>query len=300
MEPGKRRVRRHPHGCIFAFGRVVQLRAQRARRARASATELQADGCRDTRLPDRCGRAGSPGWAVAGTAPRRGRGDARRRGRRTSQLDVRLIESVCERGRPPSPSRGGCSDPAVRVRPEGPTQRPDHRRACQRHRRRCLIVTRCAGICGSRCGNAPTPLAWTLAVVPPGLCGRAGTLHSSRLRGGSGRCRRRTADGVLPTVANLFCMVLLAWSAGSAGTGLGIFGALAAGMAVWGSRHYPGNWPSPGASRAVGVRGFRVVGARPRRPRRVRPGRELRADLDARVDRPAARSDSASRASCTT
>ena len=92
--------------------------------------------------------------------------------------------------------------------------------------------------------EAPTPLAWALAVVLPACTvvrKRFTLLACSVAAAGVGAA---LLTGVLPTVANLLCIVLLAWSAGTAGRPAVwlVFGALAAGMAVWGAQHYRDTW----------------------------------------------------------
>ena len=86
-------------GCLFAYGRVVQLRAQGAQRARASETELQAADAAilATRIvADERARLGGQSLGLLRTAVEGMRADA---AAARVELDVRLIESVCERGR---------------------------------------------------------------------------------------------------------------------------------------------------------------------------------------------------------
>jgi len=232
-------------GCIFVYGRVVQLRAQRAERARRSEMQLQsADTATlaDRIVADERARLGGQSLGLLRAAVEGMRSDA---AAARETLDVRLIEAVCERGRLAVTELRWLlgilrSEPVADRR----MKRPDLRgRALNIVVAAALLVT-CVWELWFQVWEPPTPLAWALAVIFP-VCvavrRRYTTLACSVAAAGVGAA---LLTGILPTIGNLFCMVLLAWSAGSAGRPViwGIFGALAAGTAVWGSRHDPGNW----------------------------------------------------------
>ena len=159
-------------------------------------------------------------------------------------LDVRLIESVCQRGRQAVTELRWLLG-ILRSEPD----RPPDAKARSPGRTVTVIVAVGLLVLGVlelwfQVWDSPTPLAWTLAVVLPVCTVVRGRLTAARLLVAAAGVGAALLTGVLPTVANLFCIVLLAWSAGTAAHPVWlIFGALAAGMAVWGAQHYAGNWP---------------------------------------------------------
>jgi signal transduction histidine kinase len=275
-------------GCIFAYGRVVQLRAHRAQRAKASETELQrADAGKIAAriVADERARLGGQSLGLLRTAVEGMRSDA---ASARLDLDAHLIDSVCERGRLAVTELrwllGILRSESVADRP---TKVPDRRgRAVNVVVAAALLVV-CVWELWSQVWEPPTPLAWALAVVFP-VCvavrRQYTTLACSVAAAGVGAA---LLAGILPTIGNLFCMVLLAWSAGTAGRPVvwGIFGALAVGTAVWGARHDPGNWEFTLALLALPAFAGFEWSAHDRVARAASAHAEqLRAELDARVE----------------
>ena len=140
----------------------------------------------------------------------------------------------------------------------------------------------------SQVWEPPTPLAWALAVVLPACAvvrRRYTLLACSVAAAGVGAA---LLTGILPTVANLLCMVLLAWSAGIGGAPGGLGGSSERsplGTALWGARHYPGNWPFTLALLALPAFAGFEWSAQDRAARAASAhADELRAELDARVE----------------
>jgi signal transduction histidine kinase len=275
-------------GCIFAYGRVVQLRAQKAGHARRSAAELQATdaGILASRVvADERARLAGQSLGLLRAAVEGMRADA---ASARAELDVSLIESVCQRGRAAVTELRWLlgilrSEPDL----ERPTKRPDYRgRIVNVIVAICLLVTGVLEL-WFQVWEAPTPLAWTLAVVLPACTvvrGRLTLLACSAAAAGVGAA---LLTGILPTVTNLFSIVLLAWSAGTAASAPVwlVFGALATGTAVWGAQHYAGNWPFTLALLAVPAFAGFEWSAQDRAARTASAqADELRADLDARVE----------------
>ncbi|GAA5088643.1 hypothetical protein GCM10025760_11380 [Microbacterium yannicii] len=275
-------------GCIFAYGRVVQLRAQKAQRARASESELQsADAAMlaSRIVADERARLGGQSLGLLRAAVESMRVDA---AAARIELDVRLIDSVCERGR--------LAVTELRwllgiLRSESVADPPMRTSSVRRWIVDVLLATALLVLCvwetWQQVWGPPTPLAWALAVVLPACvvvrrryialaCGLAATGVGAAL-----------LTGILPTVGSLFCMVLLAWSAGSAGRPLvwGIFGALAVGTAIWGARHDPENWEFTLALLALPAFAGFEWSAHDRVARAASAhADELRAELEARVE----------------
>ncbi|MDF2508277.1 MAG: two-component system histidine kinase [Microbacterium sp.] len=275
-------------GCLFAYGRVVQLRAQRARRARASETELQAADAAAVAariVADERARLGGQSLTLLRAAVEGMRSDA---ASARVELDGRLIESVCERGR--------LAVTELRwllgiLRSESVPDRPKKARDLRGRVVNIVVAAALLVLCVWELWNQvwepPTPLAWALAVALP-VCvlarRRFTTLACSAAAAGVATA---LLTGILPTVGNLFCMVLLAWSAGSARSPVvwGIFGALAAGTAVWGARHDPANWEFTLALLALPAFAGFEWSAHDRVARAASAhADELRAELDARVE----------------
>ena len=114
--------------CVFGYGRVVQLRAQRARRATTSAAELQATDAATLAariVADERARLGGQSLGLLRTAVEGMRADA---AAARAELDLSLIESVCRRGRLAVTELRWLlgilrSEPDI----DRPTTRPDHR-----------------------------------------------------------------------------------------------------------------------------------------------------------------------------
>lgn len=274
--------------CVFGYGRVVQFRAQRARRARTSAAELQAtDAAALTAriVADERARLGGQSLGLLRTAVQGMRADA---AAARSDLDVSLIESVCRRGRLAVTELRWLLG-ILRSEPEtaSPTKRPDHRgRVVNVVLAVCLLVTGVWEV-WLQAWQPPTPLAWVLAVVLPACTivrGRFTLLACSVAAMGVGAA---LLTGVLPTIGNLFCIVLLAWSAGTAGrlTVWLVFAALAVGTAAWGAQHYSENWPFTLAVIALPAFAGFEWSAQDRAARAASArAEELRVQLDARVE----------------
>ena len=219
------------------------------------------------------------------------------------ELDERLIESVCERGRLAVTELrwllGILRSESVADRPMKP---PDLRGRVVDIAVAAALLVICVCEVWNQVWEPPTPLAWALAVVFPACVvvrRRYTALACSMAAAGVGAA---LLTGILPTVGNLFCMVLLAWSAGSAGRPV-----------VWGISEQsprvrpcgvPDMTPGTGNSRwrfsrcrhSQGSSGP-VRTALPAPPQLTPTSCAL--SLMPVSNRPAARSDFASRASCT-
>lgn len=274
--------------CIFGYGRIVQLRARRAQSARASAAELQATDAVTLAariVADERARLGGQSLGLLRTAVEGMRVDA---AAARAELDVSLIESVCRRGRLAVTELRWLLG-ILRAAPDvdSPAKRPDHRgRIVNVILAACLLVTYVLEL-WFPVWEPSTPLAWVLAFVLPAcaVAGRRFTLLAcSVAAAGVGAA---LLAGVLPTGASLLCIVLLAWSAGTAGRPAVwlIFGALAAGTAVWGSLHYSENWPFTVALLALPAFAGFEWSAQDRAARAASDrADQLRAQLDARIE----------------
>ena len=163
-------------GSIFAYGRVVQLRAQRARRANTSETEPQAtDAGLGTRIvADERARLGGQSLGLLRTAVEGMRSDAPRR---EVELDASLIESVCQRGRQAVTELRWLlgalrSEPGPTPRRNGPISRGRVVNIVSLTR---LLVAVPVEV-WFQAWEQPTPLAWALAVASR-PCGRLMALH---------------------------------------------------------------------------------------------------------------------------
>jgi signal transduction histidine kinase len=273
---------------VFGYGRVVQLRAQRARSARTSAAELQATDAASLAariVADERARLGGQSLELLRTAVEGMRADA---AAARAELDQGLIDSVCRRGRLAVTELRWLlgilrSEPDIAT----PAKRPDHRgRIVNIVLAACLLVTGVLEL-WFEAWQPSTPLAWVLAFVLPAcaVVGRRSTLLACSVAAAGVGAALLT--GILPTVANLLCIVLLAWSAGTAGRPAVwlIFGALAAGTAAWGAQHYPGNWPFTVALLAVPAFAGWEWSAQDRAARAASArAEELRLQLDARIE----------------
>ena len=274
--------------CVFGYGRVVQLRAQRARSARTSAAALQATDAATLAariVADERARLGGQSLGLLRTAVQGMRADA---AAARAELDPGLIDSVCRRGRlAVTELRWLLGILRSEPEPASPAKRPDHRWPIVNIiLAACLLVTGVLELWFEPFGPS-TALAWLLAFVLPAcaVAGRRFTLLACSVAAAGVGAALLT--GILPTMANLLCMVLLAWSAGTAGRPVVwlIFGAAAAGTALWGARHYPGNWPFTLALLAVPAFAGSEWSAQDRAARAAAArAEELRLQLDARIE----------------
>lgn len=233
-------------GGVFSYGRVVQLRARKAESAKTSAAELQATDASSLAariIADERARLGGQSLGLLRAAVEGMRADAEAA---RADLDESLIESVCQRGRQAVTELRWLLG-ILRSEPE---PEPNHRAKAPVARRRVadiVVASTLLAICVLEVWlqpwEPPSPLAWVLAVVLP-----ACTLV--RRRSPALACLVAAAGvwtalqvGVLPGMGDLLCVVLLAWSAGSAALPAVwvTFGALAVGTSAWGALHDPGN-----------------------------------------------------------
>ena len=182
-------------GCIFAYGRVVQLRAQRAQRARASETELQAaDAAKFAAriVADERARLGGQSLGLLRAAVEGMRSDA---AAARVDLNVRLIESVCERGRlAVTELRWLLGILRSETVPDRPVKAPDRRGWVVNLVVAAALLVVCVWELWNQVWEPSTPLAWVARRRVPWLCARATALHHSCLQRGTGRCGRGAAD----------------------------------------------------------------------------------------------------------
>lgn len=273
---------------IFGFGRVVHARAEGAHRAQATAAELRATdaGAMAARIvADERARLGGQSLGLLRDAVEGMRSDA---AAARPELDAALIESVSRRGRQAVTELRWLLG-ILRSEPDLPHISPS-----QPLRIRTIDIA-LAGLlliggvveAAFQLWQLPSPLTWVLAVVLPAcvLVRRRFTLAACLVAtvGVAGGL----LAGVLPNFASLLCIVLLAWSVGSAGVPVLwlIFAALAVASAGWFALHDPGNGPFTLAVIALpAFAGFEWSSQdRVARAASAQADR-LRADLEARVE----------------
>ncbi|WP_347977886.1 histidine kinase [Microbacterium sp. ProA8] len=275
-------------GSVFAYGRVVHSRAESAHRAQASAAELQATDATAVAariVADERARLGGQSLGLLRAAVEGMRSDAVAA---RIELDPALIESVSRRGRQAVTELRWLlgilrSEPNL----EHSSEPPDARI------RTIDIVLAAVLILGGVLERAfavwqpPSPLSWALAIVLPACV-------LVRRRFVTIACIVATAGvvsgllaGVLPGLSSLLCIVLLAWSVGTAGLPLLwlIFAALAAASAGWFDLHEPGNGLFCLAVIALPAFAGLEWSAQDRAARAASAEADrLRADLEARVE----------------
>ena len=231
-------------GSVFAYGRVVHSRAESAHRAQASAAELQATDAAAVAariVADERARLGGQSLGLLRAAVEGMRSDA---AAARIDLDPALIESVSKRGRQAVTELRWLlgilrSEPNPRALQHAVRRRYSH----DRHRGRGGVVRRRSpGTVVSGVATAESPLMGPCPRAA-GLRARQAALRHRRVHRGDGRRRLGLLAGVLPGLSSLLCIVLLAWSVGTAGLPVLwlIFAALAAATAGWFDLHEPSN-----------------------------------------------------------
>ncbi|TDN91925.1 signal transduction histidine kinase [Microbacterium sp. BK668] len=275
-------------GCTFGYGRVVQLRAQRAERARMSTAELEAT---DAALlaarivADERARLGGQSLELLRAAVEGMRADA---AAARADLDATLIESVCQRGRQGVAELRWLlgilrSEPA----PDPPKRLTARWRPIVDVIVGSVLLVICVLEVWFQVWEPASPLSWVLAVMLPActLIRRRFTLLACTVAAVG--VWAGLLSGVLPSIGELLCATFLAWSAGTAARAVVwlAFGALAVGVAAWGSLHDPGNAIFTFALLALpAFAGFEWSAEdRAARAATARADR-LRADLKARVE----------------
>jgi len=231
-------------GSVFAYGRVVHVRADGAHRAQASVARLQetdAAAVAARIVADERARLGGRSLGMLRAAVEGMRSDA---AAARTDLDLARIESVSGRGRQAVTELRWLlgilrSEPNIER-----SGRPSDRRI-----RTIDIVVAAVLLVGGvlevafHVWEAPSPLAWALALVLPAcvLLRRRFLMTACIVATVGVGCG--LLAGVLPTLSSLLCIVLLSWSVGSAGLPVlwPIFVALAVATAAWFDLHEPGN-----------------------------------------------------------
>ncbi|WP_162564268.1 MULTISPECIES: sensor histidine kinase [Microbacterium] len=273
---------------VFAYGRVVQVRAAGARRAQASAAELQATDAATLAsqiVANERARLGGQSLGLLRAAVEGMRADA---AAARADLDGPLIESVSRRGRQAVTELRWLLG-ILRAEPD--VDRPGTRRD-PRIRVMDVVLAGVLLVMGLvelalSLWERPEPLAWAVAVVLPACVAvrrrfTAGALIVAAFAAGSA-----LVSGVLPTVGNLLCLVVLAWTAGVVALPMSwlVLAVLAAASAGWFGLHDPGNAVFTLFVLALPAFAGFEWGAQDRAARVASAHADrLRADLDARVE----------------
>lgn len=275
-------------GFVFGYGRVVHVRADGAHRAQTSAAELQAtDAAAMTAriVADERARLGGQSLRLLRAAVEGMRSDA---AAARTDLDETLIESVSLRGRQAVTELRWLLG-ILRSEPN-----TEHSSKPLEPRIGAIdIVVAALLLVGGvlelafQVWEPPNPLAWALVVVLPACV-------LVRRRFVTVACIVATIGvgcgllaGVLPNLSSLICIVLLAWSVGTAGLAVLwlIFAALAAATAAWFALHEPGNGIFSLAVIALPAFAGFEWSAQDRAARAASAQADrLRADLEARVE----------------
>jgi signal transduction histidine kinase len=275
-------------GSVFAYGRVVHVRAESAHRAQRSAADLQetdAAAVAARIVADERARLGGQSLGLLRAAVEGMRSDA---AAARPDLDEALIESVSRRGRQAVTELRWLlgilrSEPNV-----------EHSSKPSEPRIRTIDIVVAAVLLVSgvlelafQVWETPSPLAWALVVVLPACV-------LARRRFITIACTVATfavgwglLAGVLPSFSSLLCVVLLAWSVGTAGLAVLwlIFAALAGATAAWFALHEPGNGIFSLAVIALPAFAGFEWSAQDRAARAASAQADrLRADLEARVE----------------
>jgi signal transduction histidine kinase len=275
-------------GSVFAYGRVVHSRAEGAHRARASAAELQATDAAAVAariVADERARLGGQSLGLLRAAVEGMRSDA---AAARIHLDPALIESVSRRGRQAVTELRWL----LGILRSEPNPEQSSKPTAAGIRTIDIVVAAVLLVGGVlevalQLWEPPSPLAWALAVVLPACV-------LARTRFVTIACIVATAGvvggllaGVLPGLSSLLCIVLLAWSVGTAGLPVLwlIFAALAAATAGWFALHEPSNGLFSLAVIALPAFAGLEWSAQDRAARAASAEADrLRADLEARVD----------------
>lgn len=275
-------------GFVFGYGRVVHVRADGAHRAQTSAAELQAtDAAAMTAriVADERARLGGQSLRLLRAAVEGMRSDA---AAARTDLDETLIESVSRRGRQAVTELRWLLG-ILRSEPN-----TEHSSKPLEPRIGAIdIVVAALLLVGGvlelafQVWEPPNPLAWALVVVLPACV-------LVRRRFVTVACIVATIGvgcgllaGVLPNLSSLICIVLLAWSVGTAGLAVLwlIFAALAGATAAWFALHEPGNGIFSLAVIALPAFAGFEWSAQDRAARAASAQADrLRADLEARVE----------------
>ena len=275
-------------GSVFAYGRVVHSRAESAHRAQTTAAELQATDAAAVAariVADERARLGGQSLGLLRAAVEGMRSDA---AAARIDLDPALIESVSRRGRQAVTELRWLLG-ILRSEPN-----PEHSSKPSAAGIRMIDIVLAAVLfvggvleLAFQAWQPPSPLSWALAIVLPACV-------LVRRRFVTIACIVATAGvgwgllaGVLPGLSSLLCIVLLAWSVGTAGLPVLwlIFAALAAATAAWFALHEPSNGLFSLAVIALPAFAGLEWSAQDRAARAASAEADrLRADLEARVE----------------
>lgn len=273
---------------VFAYGRIVQHRARSAERSRATASRLQATDAASVAariVADERARLGGQALALLRDAVEGMRADA---ASAQSDLDPDLIESIAARGRQAVTELRWL----LGLLRSAPAPIPA---AIPRRRVGWLVdvvvaaVLLCLGVLEVASSDVAraTPLTWAVALVLP-ACTVVRERFTGPALGTAAVVVGFAAIGGAPVIASaLLCILLLAWSAGVAGSPIqwACFAVLTAAVVTWIALDDVGN-----VALALGLIALSAFAGHEwsahDRADRVATARadRLQADLDARID----------------